>query len=129
MCPSCATSFAFSFEPTREMSDRSAPAARMYCLPVMPTAWISPAAARALSASSVAPSSVSVVGPERVRPVVVAPVVERDEREHLARGEADVAHGRVRDDLALGEGEERGEVDVCVIRQSVRPCSLRFLPS
>ena len=89
------------------MSLRSAPAARMYCLPVMPTAWISPAAARAFSASSVAPSSFSVVGPERVRPGVVAPVVERDERQHLAGGETDVAHARVRDDLSLGEGVER----------------------
>ncbi len=63
LCPSCATRRALSFEPTRVMSERSAPAARMYCLPVMPTAWISPAPARALRLASVAPSSVSVAGP------------------------------------------------------------------
>ncbi len=63
MWPNCATSFAFSFEPTREMSDRSAPAARMYCLPVMPTASISPAAAREARPSSVSFSSASVAGP------------------------------------------------------------------
>ncbi len=61
--PSWAISRALSREPTLLMSERSAPAAMMYCLPVMPTAWISPAAARALRPSSVAPSSVRVAGP------------------------------------------------------------------
>ena len=43
--------------------ERSAPAARKYGLPVIATAWISPAAARACSSSSRSPSSSIVTGP------------------------------------------------------------------
>ena len=53
---------------------------------------------------------------ERVRAGVVAAVVERDQREGLARGEADVAHVRVRDDLVVArEGQQGVEIDGRVV--------------
>ncbi len=62
-----------------------------------------------------------------VRSRVIATVVERDERQHLAGGQTDVAHSGVRDDLITGEGDDGGEVDLFVIGH-VRT-HFRFLPS
>jgi len=66
-------------------------------------------------------------GSEGVGTGVIATIVERDEGEDLAGGEADIAHGRLRDDLALGERLDGGEVDVVVVRH-VR-AHFFFLPS
>ena len=62
-CPRCAILSAKSRVESAEMFDRSAPAAKMYGLPVTATASISPLAARAARLSSVSFSSRSVSGP------------------------------------------------------------------
>src|SRR5690606_29910885 len=51
---------------------------------------------------------------QRARAGVIATVVERDQGEDLARGETDVAHRGVRDDLSLGQRHDCCEVYVVV---------------
>nr|BFF11335.1 hypothetical protein GCM10025699_26380 [Microbacterium flavescens] len=65
---------------------------------------------------------------QRVGTRVIPAVVESDQREHLAGGEADVAHTRVRDDLSVGEGVQRREVDLVVVRHAAGSYFF-FLPS
>ncbi len=67
-------------------------------------------------------------GTERVGTVVVTPVVERDEGKSPARGQANVAHARVRDDLVVGERQQGREVDLIVGAHEAAHF-LRFLPS
>ncbi len=64
---------------------------------------------------------------QRVRTGVVTTVVERDQGQHLARGETDVAHRGLGDDLALGERLDGGEVDLVVVRHG--GAHFFFLPS
>ena len=53
---------------------------------------------------------------ERVRARVIAPVVEGDERERLARRQGDVTHVGVRDDLLVArKGQQGVEVDGRVV--------------
>ena len=83
---------------------RSAPTAKMNGLPVTPTAAMS---VRAATASSASFSDEQPGRAERVRPGVVAPVVQRDERHRAgAVGQLHVAHQRPGDDFIT---EQRGE--------------------
>jgi len=62
--PACAISSAWSRAVTWPTPVRSAPTAKMNGLPVMPTAWISPASARRASSSTTACRPAIVCGPK-----------------------------------------------------------------
>jgi hypothetical protein len=58
--------------------------------------------------------------PEGVRAAVVTAVVQCDEGEGAARGESDIAHERVRDDLVHGRVLEVGEIQAVVVGHGLR---------
>ena len=125
----CAISTPVSRSGMSPTFDRSAPAARMNGLPVMPTASISFVAARARRGPRARlRARRSVAGPSVFGRVWSRPLSSVIEGERLAARQRDVAHERVRDDLVGVEARAASRSRSCRPRSTSLPVVVRVLP-